>query len=126
MDAQQTTPEVDPTNECIPEGTPHPALDAVVRHWLRIAALAWEGVRTEGPGNVIVTFDATDIQIEYWAGSLCDCHPVGPETYDPTTQAVVAARDGETDWPPLVVTGWPTPPEAFAMATNHLMDRTVH
>ena len=108
------------------EGTPHLELDGVLKNWVLVGALAWEGFVTRGTGFVLVAVDEEGVHPSYVAGSPCPCCPITADTYDPTTQAVVVIWWGNEQQPPLIVAGIPTPPEAFARADAQLMGGTVH
>jgi hypothetical protein len=115
-----------PTTEQIPEGACHPDFDLILALWGFIAAFAWEGSLVSGPGAVVLTVTNAGTRIVYWPGSPCSCHPIDADTYDPREEAVVMVRRGENCGAPIVLVGWPAPPDAFAVASATLMQETVH
>jgi hypothetical protein len=116
----------DPSVEEIPETAQHPDFDLILAHWPRIASTAWSGALTMGPSFIgLVILDA-EIEFEYRPGSPCRCHPVGTDTYDPEHQVVVVVCRAQQVSLPMILAGWPTPPEAYAALTADGDDATVH
>jgi hypothetical protein len=117
---------MEPSEDLTPEGERQPDLDLIIEHWICIAALAWMGSVVRGPGAVVLTIEEDGTQPSYWAGSPCTCHPIGPDTYNPREQVlVVVHRDTEASVP-ILVSGWPSPPDAYAVATAEMMGGTQH
>lgn len=83
--------------------------DMVFDRWIEIAAVAWEGYQFVGPGAVHIRNIDGESCVTYRAASSCNCHPVGPKTYDPNRQVVLFL----TDCRPVILEGWPTPPESL-------------
>ena len=114
--------------EAIPETAGHPDFDLLLVHWPRIAALAWQGALSVGRGTALVTVEevgADTTDIAYWPGAPCSCHPIAADTYAPDEEAVVVVRRGDRCSVPLILNGWPPPPEAFAGADAKLMRESV-
>lgn len=111
--------------EEIPETACHPDFDLILTHWPRIAAVAWQGAVSAGPGAVQVTVRKAGTEIVYRPGSPCSCHPIAADTYTPDAEAVVLVRRGNRCSVPLILNGWPTPPEAFAVTSAALMRESV-
>jgi hypothetical protein len=61
----------------------------------------------------------------YRLGSPCSCHSIAGDTYSPHEEAVVLVRRGDRCSVPMILNGWPTPPEAFAVASAALMRESV-
>lgn len=109
------------------ESTPQPEIDLIVEHWICIAAMAWSGLMIHGPGAVVLTINDGTAQPSYRPGSPCPCHPIVAETYDPRQQVVVVVVHGEArPTTPLILSGWPAPPDAHELATADVMGEVVH
>jgi hypothetical protein len=113
-------------DEVTTEGTPHLELDGILKNWILVGSLAWEGFVTQGLGHVLIAVDEDGVHPSYVAGSPCACCPIKADTYDPETQAVVVIRWGEEQRAPFIVSGVPTPPETLARADADIMGGTVH
>jgi hypothetical protein len=125
-ESNTSSTEAGSPDEVTTEGAPHLELDGILKNWILVGALAWEGFVTQGMGFVLVAVDEDGVHPSYVAGSPCACCPVKADTYDPETQAVVVIRWGDDQQSPLIVTGWPAPPGAFARAGVDVMGGTVH
>lgn len=116
----------EPSVEAITETATHPDFDLILTHWSRIASTAWTGAITSGPGFVGLSRVDENVHIEYRLGSPCRCHPIELGSYDPAQQVVVVIRRPEETSPPMIFSGWPTPPDAYAALSADDDDATVH
>ena len=91
------------------EGATYSDADMVFERWIDIAAVAWEGFQFSGPGGVCLREVEGEPRIAYHPGAICNCHPIDAATYDPSRQVVIFTSDCK----PVVLEGWPTPPEAL-------------
>ena len=73
-----------------------------------------------------MTIDNDGTQPSYRPGSPCPCHPIAADTYDPREQVVIVVRRQTEASTPVIVSGWPSPPDAHAMMTAGVMGDTVH
>lgn len=85
--------------------------DMIFERWIDIAAVAWEGFQFSGLGGVCLREVEGEPRIAYHPGAVCNCHPLDAATYDPQRQVVIFSSDCK----PVVLEGWPTPPEALRM-----------
>jgi len=85
--------------------------DVGTLHIIDIAAVAWEGFQFSGPGGVCLREVEGEPRIAYHPGAVCNCHPVDAATYDPQRQVIIFT----TDCKPVLLEGWPTPPEALKL-----------
>lgn len=123
--SEPTIDESLPTLEQILETACHPDFDLILAHWPVVAAKAWQGAVVSGPGAVVLTVTEGPTEIVYRQGSPCTCHPIEPSTYDPETEAVVVIQRGAESSVPVILGGWPSPPEAFAATDASGMQETV-
>jgi len=114
-------PVSEPSAETISEAIEQPGLDVVVRHWLRIAAVAWHGYLLQGRGMVMVSNEASGVSVSYHPGSPCGCFEALIAKYNPE-QTVVLMVNGEV----YDFIGNPTPKEAESMATADAVGVSTH
>lgn len=120
-----TTARIESTDDSAPEGEHQPGLDFIIKHWISIAALAWEGRTVHGPGTVVLSITANGTYSSYRPGSPCACHPIDSDSYDPREQVVLVIHRKAELTKPVVVSGWPAPPMAYADATIDVMGGTL-
>ena len=92
--------------------------DTIFDRWIDIAAVAWEGFQFSGPGGVCLREIEGEPRIAYHPGAICNCHPIDSATYDPRRQVVIFS----TDCKPVVLEGWPAPPEALETFDVEIQD----
>ncbi len=112
--------------EEIPESFSARDLDLMLAYWPCIAATAWSGFLASGYGAVLVTVQPDGVEISYTMGSVCQCHPVLDGSYNATEQVVIVMEIDDETSVPIIVRGWPTPPEAYASLGAEVMGETVH
>ena len=120
-----TTARTEVPDETTPEGQYQPGLDFIIKHWIAIAALAWEGLMVHGPGAVILSIKDDGAHSSYRPGSPCACHPIDADSYDPREQVVLVIHREAALTTPVVVSGWPAPPMAYADATIEILGGTL-
>jgi hypothetical protein len=100
-------------------------LDSIFENWQYLAALAWEGYLTQGPGAVVVTLAGPQADVEYSSAVPPACHARLVEHYDPAEQVVVVVRRYDREQV-YVLTGRPAPRQCFECACAPTMAATVH
>ena len=79
----KTGTELSAEQAAVPEGTRDTFLDLLLEHWLRIAAVAWDGWLVHGRGTVTIEDGSVPPVLAYRPGSPCQCHASQVEAYDP-------------------------------------------
>ncbi|HVN88095.1 MAG TPA: hypothetical protein VMW17_24900 [Candidatus Binatia bacterium] len=99
--------------------------DAIFSNWQFLAAVAWQGYLSDGPGVVVVSVADECADVGYMSGALPTGYGVLVEQYDPRKQIVVVVRHDGSERT-YVLNGFPTPRDCFVAGAAPMTDLSVY